>query len=183
MAQGQLPLYYKNSKAVGPGAPKKRWKEYYLLVVTLFGFLMLYAGVLWFVPSVDEGDDLKDVYRRFAGQSSDVTDTLSEPSLPASLNSTPTPQSNVLNDSGENPRSEQGAGHSVTVSSQAPSTTVTKTQSVSASNPALQSAGKASASLDDIAEKRKKVVEVSDSFFFVSAVVSKKKTLVISPSP
>jgi hypothetical protein len=73
MAQGQqLPLYYKNSKLVGPSSTKTKtkWSEYYLLVVTLFGFLMLFAGVLWFLPSVDESDGYTKAYDVFTGTES-----------------------------------------------------------------------------------------------------------------
>ena len=67
MAQGQLPLYYKNSKPVGPTSAKTKWSEYYLLVVTLFGFLMLFAGVLWFLPSIDGDDGYTKAYGGFTG--------------------------------------------------------------------------------------------------------------------
>lgn len=67
MAQGQLPLYYKNSKLVGPSSTKTKWSEYYLLVVTLFGFLMLFAGVLWFLPSIDADDGYTKAYGGFTG--------------------------------------------------------------------------------------------------------------------
>ncbi len=67
MAQGQLPLYYKNSRPVGPVSTKTKWSEYYLLVVTLFGFLMLFAGVLWFVPIIDADDGYTKAYGGFTG--------------------------------------------------------------------------------------------------------------------
>ena len=67
MSQGQLPLYYKNSKLVGPGSTRTKWSEYYLLVVTLFGFLMLFAGVLWFLPSIDGDDGYGKAYGGFTG--------------------------------------------------------------------------------------------------------------------
>lgn len=65
MAHGQLPLYYKNSKLIGPA--KTKWSEYYLLVVTLFGFLMLFGGVLWFLPSIEENDSYTKAYGGFTG--------------------------------------------------------------------------------------------------------------------
>ena len=81
MAQGQLPLYYKNSKLVGSGTTKRRWTEYYLLLVTVFGFLILFAGVLWFVPSVEEDpNSYRRTYDVFTGSvTSDGTGPLSEP--------------------------------------------------------------------------------------------------------
>ena len=88
MAYGQLPLYHKNSKVVGAGITIKRWKEYYLLVVTLFGFLMLYAGVLWFVPSVEVHDSYGRAYSSFTGSMG--SDVFSEPTLAQQhLNSEP----------------------------------------------------------------------------------------------
>ena len=81
-AYGQLPLYHKNSKVVLSGTTKSRWKEYYLLVVTLFGFLMLYAGVLWFVPSVEVDDGYGKAYSSFTGPgASDGSAISSEPRL------------------------------------------------------------------------------------------------------
>ena len=76
MAQGQLPLYYKNSKLVGPGSPRKRWKEYYLLVVLLFGFLMLYVGI-GVLPDVEEVNESIFTGPSIVG----VSEERSEPSL------------------------------------------------------------------------------------------------------
>lgn len=67
MAQGQLPLYYKNSKPVGAAKSRTKWSEYYLLVVTLFGFLMLFAGILWFLPNIDADDGYTKAYDGFTG--------------------------------------------------------------------------------------------------------------------
>ncbi len=163
MAQGQLPLYYKNSKPIGPGVPKKRWKEYYLLVVTLFGFLMLYAGVLWYVPSVEEGDHLANVYSRFAGPPTDITDTPSELPLPGSLNSTPSPRPSLWVKANEN---KDGPVHSGPVVSEefeeliSDSTVVKKL--TDSNNPPVLSVSKTSVAVDeDVERKRQKVVEVS----------------------
>lgn len=88
MAYGQLPLYHKNSKAVV--TTKKRWKDYYLLVVTLFGFLMLYAGVLWFVPSVEVDDSYGKAYSSFTGPVDSAA--FSEPTIAGRhLDSSPSP--------------------------------------------------------------------------------------------
>lgn len=69
MAGNGLPIYYKNSKLVGPQSSKKRWKEYYLLVCTVVGFIILIAGVLWFVPSVEEDKSYSRAYSSFTGPS------------------------------------------------------------------------------------------------------------------
>ena len=63
----QLPLYYKNSKPTGPTSTTKRWKEYYLLVITIVGFVILIAGVLWFVPGIEEGRSYDRAYDSFTG--------------------------------------------------------------------------------------------------------------------
>lgn len=84
MAHGQsLPYYYKNSKLVGLDSRKKTWKEYYLLVVIIVAFLMLIAGVLWFVPSVEEEDNYKQIYDQFTSKPEQVggMGVLSESSL------------------------------------------------------------------------------------------------------
>ncbi len=61
----QLPLYYKNSKATGPKSTTKRWKEYYLLVITIVGFIILIAGVVWFVPGMEEDKSYNRAYDSF----------------------------------------------------------------------------------------------------------------------
>lgn len=48
----QLPLYYKNGKAVAP--PLKRWKENYLFLLVFVAFVVLLTGNLWLVPEPDE---------------------------------------------------------------------------------------------------------------------------------
>ena len=105
MAQGQLPLYYnKNSKLVGPTSTKSRtkWSEYYLLVVTLFGFLMLFAGILWFLPSIDEDDGYTKAYDGFTGTESTAgtslagTESVMSP-VPDQRIISPTFHSNVSN--------------------------------------------------------------------------------------
>lgn len=80
---GQLPLYYKNSRVIGPVSNRKRWTEYYLLVVTVFGFLMLFAGLLWFVPNVEQSDSYSKVYGTFAGTQGPGTTE----SVPSGINS------------------------------------------------------------------------------------------------
>lgn len=102
MAQGQLPLYYKNSKLVGAGS-KTKWSEYYLLVVTLFGFLMLFAGILWFLPSIDADDGYTKAYDGFTGNEppsgsplTPGTESVMSP-VPNQWNVTPTLHSNVSN--------------------------------------------------------------------------------------
>lgn len=82
MAVDGLPIYYKNSKLVGPQTSKKRWKEYYLLVCTVVGFIILIAGVLWFVPSIEEDKSYSRAYNSFTGPSlMGVTDTSQEPEI------------------------------------------------------------------------------------------------------
>ena len=82
MAQGQLPLYYtKNSKLVGPISTKTKWSEYYLLVVTLFGFLMLCAGLLWFVPIIDADDGYTKAYGGFTGTEPSTSDSMGTDSI------------------------------------------------------------------------------------------------------
>ena len=82
MAVDGLPIYYKNSKLVGPQSSKKRWKEYYLLVCTVVGFVILFAGVLWFVPSIEEDKSYNRAYSSFTGPSlMGVTDTSQEPEI------------------------------------------------------------------------------------------------------
>ena len=84
MAGNGLPIYYKNSKLVVAQSPKKRWKEYYLLVCTIVGFIILIAGVLWFVPSIEEDKSYYRAYNSFTGPSVlGVTDTSSEPEIVA----------------------------------------------------------------------------------------------------
>ncbi len=63
----QLPLYYKNSKAVGPGLTStgKRWKENYLFLLILVAFVILLVGNLWFVPPVEEEKGYERVYNEF----------------------------------------------------------------------------------------------------------------------
>lgn len=63
----QLPLYYKNSKPTAPISTTKRWKEYYLLVITIVGFVILIAGVLWFVPGMEEDRSYDRAYDSFTG--------------------------------------------------------------------------------------------------------------------
>lgn len=103
MAQGQLPLYYKNSKLVGPA--KTKWSEYYLLVVTLFGFLMLFGGVLWFLPSIEENDSYTKAYGGFTGtepSGSSGTESMMSPLDKKGSNLSPTlhPSASNLNGTG-----------------------------------------------------------------------------------
>ena len=79
MAGNGLPIYYKNSKLVVSQGSKKRWKEYYLLVCTVVGFVILIAGVLWFVPSVEEDKSYSKAYYSFTGPS--VSDAPQEPGV------------------------------------------------------------------------------------------------------
>lgn len=79
MAGNGLPIYYKNSKLVISQGSKKRWKEYYLLVCTVVGFVILIAGVLWFVPSVEEDKSYNRAYYSFTGPS--VSDASQEPGV------------------------------------------------------------------------------------------------------
>lgn len=110
MAQDQLPLYYKNSKVVGPGSTKTKWSEYYLLVVTLFGFLMLFGGILWFLPSLGE-DHYGQVYSSFAGTSTTFGSSETESVVSSNgrvLPPTPHPHPNIqMNRTGNHSIEEQ----------------------------------------------------------------------------
>lgn len=74
----QLPLYYKNGKPVGPPTPR-RWKEVYLLFIVFVGFIIMIAGVLWFVPPVED-DEWRSTYYGF--NPSAVTDVAGMPYRP-----------------------------------------------------------------------------------------------------
>lgn len=103
MANNGLPIYYKNSKLVVAQSPKKKWKEYYLLVCTVVGFIILIAGVLWFVPSIEEDKSYYRAYNSFTGPG--ITDSSSEPEINANSNpdkSSPLPIENVLKREAEN---------------------------------------------------------------------------------
>ena len=67
MGRDQLPYYYNNGKPVGLDLRKKTWKEYYLLAVIFVGFIILIAGVLWFVPNVEEDNSYEKTYYAFTG--------------------------------------------------------------------------------------------------------------------
>ena len=99
----QLPLYYKNSKPTGPRTSTKKWKEYYLLVITIVGFIILIAGVLWFVPGLEEDKSYIKAYDSFTALGSiDVTNP--------NLKPTPKQQDIVLDrnpDFGQDPRSRK----------------------------------------------------------------------------
>ena len=77
----QLPLYYKNSKPTGP-PPSKKWKEYYLIGILFVAFIILIAGVLWFVPDVEVNLSYDRAYDSFTGGIDTTQPTLlSEPTL------------------------------------------------------------------------------------------------------
>ena len=80
-----LPLYYKNSKPVGLPVSAKTWKDNYLLVIVLVGFMVLIAGTFWFLPPVEDKDtDYERTYGRFTGNpAAYITDAVvpSEPTL------------------------------------------------------------------------------------------------------
>ena len=59
----ELPLYRTSLRP--RQASTKRWKEYYLLVILFVGFIVLFAGVLWFVPNVEEDLNYKKAYQTF----------------------------------------------------------------------------------------------------------------------
>ena len=102
MAGNGLPIYYKNSKLVVTQSPKKKWKEYYLLVCTIVGFIILIAGVLWFVPSIEEDKSYYRAYSSFTGPLF-VTDASSEPEIVANPEKpSPLPVDNVLKREAEN---------------------------------------------------------------------------------
>ena len=86
-----LPLYYKNSKPVGLPVSAKTWKDNYLLVIVLVGFMVLIAGTFWFLPPVEDKDsDYERTYGRFTGNpAAYITDAVapSEPTLFPSVTS------------------------------------------------------------------------------------------------
>lgn len=104
MAGNGLPIYYKNSKLVVAQSPKKKWKEYYLLVCTIAGFIILIAGVLWFVPSVEEDKSYYRAYNSFTGPSFvGITDSSSEPEIIANPDKpSPLPVDAILKREAEN---------------------------------------------------------------------------------
>jgi hypothetical protein len=104
MAGNGLPIYYKNSKLVVAQSPKKKWKEYYLLVCTIAGFIILIAGVLWFVPSIEEDKSYYRAYNSFTGPSfAGITDSSSEPEIIANPDKpSPLPVESVLKREVEN---------------------------------------------------------------------------------
>lgn len=108
MAGNGLPIYYKNSKLVVAQSPKKKWKEYYLLVCTVVGFIILIAGVLWFVPSIEEDKSYYRAYNSFTGPSFiGITDSSSEPEIIANPDKpSPLPADGVLKREAENNRPE-----------------------------------------------------------------------------
>ena len=69
-------------------------------MVTLFGFLILFAGILWFLPNVDEGDGYTKAYDGFTGTESTGesslagTESVMSP-VPSQRTMTPTFHSNV----------------------------------------------------------------------------------------
>ena len=67
MAQ-QLPIYYKNSRPVGPGgiSPVKKCKEVHLLAVLFITFIIVWAGLVTHIPEVRQPEgEFEDAYRRF----------------------------------------------------------------------------------------------------------------------
>ncbi len=93
----QLPLYYNKNKLVGPKSTTKRWKEYYLLVITIVGFIILIAGVLWFVPGMEEDKSYNKAYDSFTALGDvDIVETRK-----------PTPELPVLRRDVEDPRSRK----------------------------------------------------------------------------
>ncbi len=152
MAEGQLPLYYKNSKLVGATSAKTKWSEYYLLVVTMFGFLMLFAGILWFLPSIDADDGYTKAYDGFTGtepllMSALATESILTP-LPNQKEVAPTLHSNIKF---YNTNSTSTASHSTLNSS----AVFSNKPSSSVSSSVSSEADKANA------RRRKKVVQVS----------------------
>lgn len=134
---------------------------------------MLYAGVLWFVPSVGENDDYGKVYSSFAGPwTSDSTDTLSEPTLAGvHPSSSPSPlpggvqSEKVKNEQGNDPRQRQEGERIETQATPPPSTTLSHSD-VSPSSEAAIANSVNSPSVLDIndtitAKRREKIVEVN----------------------
>ena len=82
----QLPLYYKNSKPTGPSQyASKKWKEYYLIGILFVAFIVLIAGVLWFVPDTEVYQSFDRAYNSFTGGVDSTQPTLlSEPKLTVS---------------------------------------------------------------------------------------------------
>ena len=85
-SMAQLPLYYKNSKPTGPAQyASKKWKEYYLIGIVFVAFVVLIAGILWFVPDTEVFQNFDRAYSSFsAGLDSTQPTLLSEPKLDVS---------------------------------------------------------------------------------------------------
>lgn len=85
-SMAQLPLYYKNSKPTGPAQyASKKWKEYYLIGILFVAFVVLIAGILWFVPDTEVFQNFDRAYSSFsAGLDSTQPTLLSEPKLDVS---------------------------------------------------------------------------------------------------
>lgn len=68
MAQ-QLPLYYKNSRPVGPGGLSTvKCREINLLAVLLVMFVLVWAGLVTHMPEVSQPEGkFEDAYSRFIG--------------------------------------------------------------------------------------------------------------------
>ncbi len=81
----QLPLYYKNSKPTGPKSTTKRWKEYYLLVITIVGFIILIAGVLWFVPGMEEDKNFNKAYDLFTAPEDGQVKSTGKPTMDSDI--------------------------------------------------------------------------------------------------
>ena len=69
MSQLQLPLYYKNHRPTGPvGKSQIRCKEFQLIVVLLLTFVLVWVGLVTYMPEVGEpSTQFDDAYRQFTG--------------------------------------------------------------------------------------------------------------------
>ena len=69
MSQLQLPLYYKNHRPTGPvGKSQIRCKEFQLIVVLLLTFVLVWLGLVTYMPEVGEpSTQFDDAYRQFTG--------------------------------------------------------------------------------------------------------------------
>lgn len=69
MSQQQLPLFYKNQRPTGPGGKSQvRCREFQLVVVLLLTFVLVWVGLVSYMPEVGEpSTQFDDAYRQFTG--------------------------------------------------------------------------------------------------------------------
>ena len=71
MSQSLLPLHYKNHRPTGPGGKSQvRCKEFQLIVVLLLTFVLVWVGLVTYMPDIGQpSTQFDDAYRQFTGYS------------------------------------------------------------------------------------------------------------------